>query len=171
MLNVEADQRVHIRATQANAIDAWKALASIYLQRKPGARFVAYDEFFGIRKQEDESLSALTARVEQAMLKIKELRPADAKKPFTIDNLDNELICRVLLRSLPQEYFHFTSSLLLLSTMDKDTLKSAFIAEDINRQPRADAATTSGDSALATLTPRAFVELACTTSLAQRQTE
>ena len=39
--------------------------------------------------------------------------------------------------------------------MDKDMLKSAFIAEDINKQPRADAATTAGDSALATSTPRA----------------
>jgi len=55
---------------------------------------------------------------------------------------------------LPQEYSHFTSSLLLLSSMDKETLKSAFIAEDMNRQPRADAATPSGDSALATTTPR-----------------
>ena len=31
MLNVEADQRVHIRATQDNAIDAWKALGSVCL--------------------------------------------------------------------------------------------------------------------------------------------
>jgi len=55
---------------------------------------------------------------------------------------------------LPQEYSHFTSSLLLLSSMDKETLKSAFIAEDMNRQPRADAATSSGNSALTTTTPR-----------------
>ena len=106
-------------------------------------------------KREDESLSALTARVEQPMLEIKELRPADAKKPFTIDDLDDELICITLLCSLPKEYSHFIPSLLLLSTMDKDTLKSAVITEDINRQPRADAATTSGNSALATSTPRA----------------
>ena len=154
MLNIEADQRVHIRSTQDNPVAAWKALASIYLQRKPGARFAAYDEFFGIRKREDESLSALTARVDQAMLKIKELRPSDATNPFTIDNLDDELVCMTLVRSLPQEYSHFTSSLLLLSSMDKETLKSAFIAEDMNRQPRADAATPSGDSALATTSPR-----------------
>ena len=87
------------------------------------------------------------------MLKIKELCLADAKKPFTIDNLDNELICMTLLCSLLQEYSYFTSSLLLLFTMDKDTLKSAFITEDINRQPRVDTATTSGNSALVTLTP------------------
>ena len=31
MLNVEADQRVHIRATQDNPVNAWKALESIYL--------------------------------------------------------------------------------------------------------------------------------------------
>ena len=75
------------------------------------------------------------------MLNIKELCPA--------------VICMTLLRSLPQESSHFTYSLLLLSTMAKDRLKSAFIAEDINRQPRADTDTTSGDSALATLIPRA----------------
>jgi len=110
MLNIEADQRVHIRSTQDNPVAAWKALASIYLQRKPGARFAAYDEFFGIRKREDESLSALTARVDQAMLKIKELRPSDATNPFTIDNLDDELVCMTLVHSLPQEYSHFTSN-------------------------------------------------------------
>jgi len=88
------------------------------------------------------------------MLKIKELRPSDTSNPFTINNLDNELVCITLVHSLPQECSHFTFSLLLLSSIDKETLKSAFITEDMNRQPRADAATSSGDSAFTTTTPR-----------------
>ena len=105
---------VHIRSIQDNPVTGWKAIGPIYLQRKPGAWFATYDKFFGIRKWEDESLSALTARVDQAMLKIKELHPSDATNLFIINKLDNELVCMTLVCSLPQEYSHFTSSLLLL---------------------------------------------------------
>ena len=55
-----------------------------------------------------------------------------------------------LVYSLPQEYSHFTSPLLLLSSFDKNTLRLVFIAEDINRQPRTDVTIPSGDSAFST---------------------
>ncbi|KIK22844.1 hypothetical protein PISMIDRAFT_48311, partial [Pisolithus microcarpus 441] len=88
----------------------------------------AYDEFFSIRKQEDESLTSLTARIKLAMLKIQEL----CSQQFTLASLDNELICMAMFHALPPEYLHFTSSLLLLSSLDKATIKSAFMAKDIN---------------------------------------
>ncbi|KIJ17299.1 hypothetical protein PAXINDRAFT_73827 [Paxillus involutus ATCC 200175] len=40
------------------------ALKALYVQQKTGTRFVAYDEFFSIRKHQEESLSAVTARVD-----------------------------------------------------------------------------------------------------------
>ncbi|KAF8837029.1 hypothetical protein BDN67DRAFT_909972 [Paxillus ammoniavirescens] len=55
MLNLHPDQRV---------------------QQKPGTRCVTYDEFFSIRKRQEESLSPVTARVDQAMSRIQELRPS-----------------------------------------------------------------------------------------------
>lgn len=145
MLALEADQRVHIRTVQDDPVAAWNALATLYVQQCPGARFVAYDEFFSIRKREDESLTSLTARIELAMLKIQELR----SQQFTLTSLDDELVCMAMVRALPPEYSHFTSSLLLLSSLDKATIKSAFMAKDINRKPRAEVSGASGDSALA----------------------
>jgi hypothetical protein len=56
--------------------------------------FNTWDDFFSIRKQPDESLSTLIARIEDGMSKIKELRPVDPKKPYTITDLDAELILK-----------------------------------------------------------------------------
>ena len=41
----------------------WAKLKEVHLQKKPGARFNAYDGLFAIRKQENESLTTLMARV------------------------------------------------------------------------------------------------------------
>ncbi|KIJ09221.1 hypothetical protein PAXINDRAFT_25082, partial [Paxillus involutus ATCC 200175] len=95
-----------------------------------GTRFVAYDEFFSIRKRQEESLSAVTARVDQVMSRIQELRPS----AFTLKDLDDELACMAMSHSLGKDSYHFTSSLSLLSTLDKSTIKATFQAEDINRQ-------------------------------------
>ncbi|KAJ8579267.1 hypothetical protein M405DRAFT_754702, partial [Rhizopogon salebrosus TDB-379] len=68
-----------------------------------GARFNAWDDFFSIRKQPDESLSTLIARIEDGTSKIKELRPC-GKTAYTIEDLDAELICMTMVRSLGEEY-------------------------------------------------------------------
>ena len=52
----------------------------------------------------------MAVRIEQAMGNIKNLRPKD----FTIEKLDDELQCMALIRALPEEYSHFSTSLLLL---------------------------------------------------------
>ncbi|KAI9571899.1 hypothetical protein HD554DRAFT_1987521, partial [Boletus coccyginus] len=74
---------------------AWKALKTLYVQQKPATRFVAYDEFFSIRKRPEETLTALTARVEQGMSRIKEL-----PSTFSLTNLDDELFCMAMIRAL-----------------------------------------------------------------------
>jgi len=50
-------------------------------------------------------------------------------------DLDDELACMALICSLPKEYSHFTSSLLLLDTLDRNKLQSAFMTEELNRTP------------------------------------
>jgi len=50
MLNLMPDQRVHIRASQDDPTAAWKALVTLFVQQKASTRFVAYEEFFSIRK-------------------------------------------------------------------------------------------------------------------------
>jgi hypothetical protein len=70
------------------------------------------------------------ARIEDGMSKIKELRPTGGKNPYTIQDLDAELICMTMVRSLGEEYSHFVSSLMLLKSLDKSELQAAFLAEE-----------------------------------------
>jgi hypothetical protein len=139
MLNLMPDQRVHIRAQQDNPTAAWKALEMLYVQQKASTRFVAYDEFFTIRKRPDESLPALSARVEQTMARIQQLRPST----FDLKTSDAELSCMAMMHALGDEYKHFTSSLALLTDLVKVKVKAAFQTEEINRRPRPDASPTS----------------------------
>jgi hypothetical protein len=113
MLNLMPDQRVHIRDSQDDPTAAWKALAALFVQQKASTRFVAYEEFFSIRKRSDESLPALSARVEQAMARIQELRPIS----FDLKTSDAELSCMAMMHALGPEYSHFTSSLALLTDL------------------------------------------------------
>ncbi|KAG0693050.1 hypothetical protein DFH29DRAFT_1007700 [Suillus ampliporus] len=139
---------MHIDAVQDDPVSIWSTLASIHVQQRPGARFNAWDDFFSIRKQPDESLSTLIARIEDGMSKIQELRPKDSAKPYSIADLDAELVCMTMVRSLGEEYSHFASSLMLLKSLDKEELKAAFLGEEIQRKRRPEAP--SGDSALFT---------------------
>ena len=88
-LLVSEEQKVHFAGITDDPCKMWAQLESVHLQRRPGARFNAYDALFSIRKLPDESLQALMARVDKAMQEIKELRDAE----FT---LDNELVCMAL---------------------------------------------------------------------------
>jgi len=80
---------------------------------RPGARFNAYDALFSIRKRPDESLQALMNRVDESMHSISNLRP----KAFSLQNLDDELACMALIRSLPESIrIHSSSSFSTLLT-------------------------------------------------------
>ena len=56
-LACSVEQRMHIDAVQDDPVKIWTTLASIHLQQRPGARFNAWDDFFSIRTQPDQSLS------------------------------------------------------------------------------------------------------------------
>ncbi len=129
-LLVENDQRVHFRGHEEDPIKMWKLLEDAHLSKKPGARFNAYDDLFNIRKQDDESLVVLGVRIEKAMQTIKNLRPTT----FTIEQLDEELQCMALIRALPEEYCHLSSSSLLIDKLDKSVIMQAFRSEEQNRQ-------------------------------------
>ena len=139
MLNLMPDQRVHIQIHQADPTAAWKALETLYVQQKASIHFVTYDEFFTIRKRPDESLPALSARVEQAMARIQQLRPST----FTLKTSDDELSCMAMMHALSDKYKHFTSSLALLTGLDMDKVKAVFQTKGINRHPCPEASTSS----------------------------
>ena len=127
-LLVENDQRVHFKGHKEDPIKIWELLEAAHLSKKPGARFNAYDDLFNIRKQDDEKLVDLGVRIEKAMQIIQSLRPAD----FTITKLDAELQCMMLIRSLPEEYQHLSTLLLLKEELHKSTILQAFRREKLN---------------------------------------
>ena len=45
-----------------NPIEMWSALQKLHEQDNPAARFNAFDEFFNISKQEDETLQSLVVK-------------------------------------------------------------------------------------------------------------
>ena len=133
-LLVDNDQRVHFRGYEEDPIQMWKLLEAAHLSKKPGARFNAYDDLFSIRKQDDETLVNLGVRIEKAMQNIQNLRSAG----FTLEKLDEELQCMAMIRALPEEYRHLSSSLLLVDKLDKATIFEAFRSVELNRQREAE---------------------------------
>lgn len=88
-LAVDVKQRTHLAGIEEDPVKIWAKLESVHLQQHPGACFNAYDNLFSIRKKEDKSLPALSPRIKETMLRIKNLRPLS----FDITSLDNELVC------------------------------------------------------------------------------
>ncbi|KAH7918586.1 hypothetical protein BV22DRAFT_1024350 [Leucogyrophana mollusca] len=131
-LGLSPEQRIHIDTVQDDpiAVPGRSNRCMVHVQERPGTRFNAWDNFFSIRKHDDESLSSLIARIEDSMSKIQELRPKDASKPYTLGDLDAELVSIAMIRSLFEEFDHFASSLMLLKSLDKQELKAAFLAEE-----------------------------------------
>jgi hypothetical protein len=128
-LSLSDDQKTHVEECSDDPVLMWTKLESVHLQKKPGMRFNAWEEFFSIHMEENESLSSLMTRIDAAMYKVKNLRT----ESFTIEELDKELVFMVMIRSLPSSYSNFASSLQLLDKLDKDTLQAAFINEEALR--------------------------------------
>ena len=148
MLNIAPDQWVHTQVDQNNPTKAWDALKAVFVQQKASNWFVAYNEFFSIKKRPKETLPALAAQVEDTMLKIKDLHSLT----FDMNTLDAELTCMAMIRSLGLEYSTFMSSLALLTDLDKDKVKAAFQTKQINCCPHLDALSIpTTDSVLSTL--------------------
>ncbi|KAJ7207672.1 hypothetical protein C8J57DRAFT_1099160, partial [Mycena rebaudengoi] len=124
--SISDGQRAHVKGKEENPVAMWKALEAAHRQKKPGARFAAYNGLFSIEKEPEESLSNLMSRVENAIALIKELRP----DKHTLDELDEELTTMAMIRALPiEDYGSFRSSLFLLPQLDKLTVKDAFLLE------------------------------------------
>ena len=68
---LEPDIQVMVAQHLMDAAVIWKKLKEMYEQVNPAARFNAYAEFFNIHKKDDESLTNLVSRVEQALHKIR----------------------------------------------------------------------------------------------------
>ncbi|PBK80905.1 hypothetical protein ARMGADRAFT_949000, partial [Armillaria gallica] len=90
-INVE-DYRRH-----DDPVGMWTSLKVLHHQKTMTTRFTAYDTFFSVRKDPDESLSALHARVVKIMADVRSLRPSN----FNLSKLDEELQIMALIHALP----------------------------------------------------------------------
>jgi len=59
---------------------------------------------------------------------IQDLHP----RAFILNDLDDELYSMALIWSLPDEYKSLSQSLMLLNDLNKNTIKEAFLAEEMN---------------------------------------
>ena len=108
----------------------WNKLKEQYAEDSAAARFLLLDEFLSITKQPDESLTALTARLEEALQKVK----GSCKAELTLAQFQEEMAMMTLIRSLPEEFANFRSSLLLVpGDLDFKNLKEAFLQDERNR--------------------------------------
>ena len=131
-LSVEPDQKSHFHGILSDPIRIWNTLRDVHMSKKPGARFNAYDSLFSIRKQPDESLQSLCARIDASMQTIQDLCPT----AFTLKEMDDELHSMALIRALPDEYKSLSQSLMLLDDLNKTKIREAFLVEETNSQRR-----------------------------------
>ena len=100
-LTLERSQKAMVQAHQSDAIKLWEELAKLHAKDSEISRFMAYDDLLSITLQENESLSGLISRVEEAVNRVKLLRPTT----YTLEKLDDELAAMALIRSLPYEAY------------------------------------------------------------------
>ncbi|KLO04225.1 hypothetical protein SCHPADRAFT_840903 [Schizopora paradoxa] len=82
----------------------WDALSAHHEQKVPATRFVSYEALLSIQKRDDESLMALTTRVENALKAIQNACPSG----FTLEQLHSDLACMALIKALPaKDYSSF----------------------------------------------------------------
>jgi len=99
---------------------------------------------------------SVTNRIDSAMRTIQNLRP----QGFTLDKLDEELASMAMIRSLPDDYSSFVSSLLLMDKLEKSAIHQAFHTEETQRRRRAEIEQISSDKALSTV-PQTSTTLHC----------
>ena len=86
-LNLSATQKIHVTALLPKAVEMWKKLQDVHLVKQSGPRFLAYQNLFSIVKKDDETLSGLMTRVEDAMMQIQNL----TLQGFKLETLYDEL--------------------------------------------------------------------------------
>ena len=131
---VEPKVQTLIREYLDDAPEMWSQLKTLYAQDNAASRFLIVDEFLSISKQTDESLTSLCARVEDSLQKVRSART----EALTLSQFEEELAMMTLIRSLPEDFNNFRSSLLLVpGTLSLKTVKEAFMQEERNQAPRA----------------------------------
>jgi hypothetical protein len=128
LLSLEDNQLTHVAGMEDDPKKMWDTLENTHIQKRPNSRFNAYSALLSITKQPDEALPDLATRVSQAMKDIQALRP----KKYDIAQLDDDLSCMAMIRSLGPDHAAFISQISMLSVISMETLREAFKTEQSN---------------------------------------
>ena len=81
---VERQLNHHLKDYRRDPVCIWDILKQWNTAVAPGMRFNAYDNMFGMRKRDDETLEDFGNRVTNAMQRVNNIRPP----AYTLDDLD-----------------------------------------------------------------------------------
>jgi hypothetical protein len=148
-------QQTHVKNKGSDAKGIWDALKLVHVQQVPGICFSAYNKLFSVTKGANETLPAVASCVEDALARVKELRPAVVRlatgtRDYGIDDLNNELALMAMLRALPRkEYGDFTLLLICQKDLTRGNVEAAFQVEQTKRDTHCGPLLSpSGDTAL-----------------------
>ncbi|THH12403.1 hypothetical protein EW146_g7731 [Bondarzewia mesenterica] len=122
ILCVDENCRGVLDGLEDDPIAMWAKLESTFNEKWAGSQFNALEDLFSIRKKEDQSLQSLIYRIDEAMRVLKTLLPVD----YDLKVQDEELICMVMLWSLPADFDAFRSSLNLIDNLTRSKLENTF---------------------------------------------
>jgi hypothetical protein len=148
LAHLSRSQRTHVVDWHHDPAKMWATLKAVHVQQVPGMRFSAYNNLFSIVKGPEETLPAVASRVEEAIARVVELRPAtitessaspgggsvQSTRDYTIGDLNNKLALMAMLRALPrEEYADFVSSLMRHKDLSRANVKAAFQVKQTER--------------------------------------
>ena len=93
---VERQLHHHFKDYRTDPVRIWDILKRENTAVAPGMRFNTYNDLFGMRKRDDETLEDFGDRVTNSMQRVKDIRPP----AYTLNDLDQELEVMVMLRGL-----------------------------------------------------------------------
>jgi hypothetical protein len=107
----------------------WSTLEAIHVLKKPSNSVHALHVLLSVTKDPEDTLPAVTTKVEDATMDFMAL----LSKDYTLTMLIDDIKSMALLRSLPEDHASFLSSLTLMDGMTFNKLKEAFLNEQANR--------------------------------------
>jgi hypothetical protein len=159
-------QLTHVADHHDDPTKMWAMIKAVHVQQLPSMRFSAYNDLFSIVKGPEETLPSVASRVEEAIARVVELRPAtvtessaspgggsvQTARDYSVGDLDNELALMAMLRALPrEEYADFLSSLMCQKDLTRANVEAAFQVEQTERNAhRGPLLSPSGNAALRT---------------------
>ena len=124
-------QYVHVEGVMDDPIEMWKKLRAAHWLQIANSCFHAMQKLLSIWKDDTESLTDYITHINAATNDLIAL----TLSTLTIQNIVDEVSIHATITGLNQvEYGAFTSSLLLISTLDCTTISTAFHNEDLKHQ-------------------------------------